>query len=220
MTQTITTDLPALTTSASNAIVLWGSDRMCAACGGTLVEESDCPITTFCGSCLAVDLAPTHATLAALAWAKANGHEVDTMRISEWTHEDHDAPPIPIPGRYWSVTLDVPQACMVECPLFVVQQADGQMQVVPDNFAICRDTDTCERYIVTDANGVRCCPEHGPVTAWDMPLAFYTDEDGPELHANDAADFARYGTVQWFDDYNEKVQEADDEEGEPTNGAD
>src|SRR6185312_11332068 len=91
MAQILTTELPALTTKSSGVLSLI-DDSVCATCGGDLVMDSDNPTVTFCGKCYAVDLAPTRATLAAAAWAKAAGHEVDEISVSEWTDEGNETP--------------------------------------------------------------------------------------------------------------------------------
>jgi len=203
MAQILTTDLPALATRPSGVLSLLLDDRKCVACGGDVISNGDeNPGIAVCGTCYAVDLAPIQATLAALVWAKAAGHEIDEINISEWTHEDYDPPPVPIPGRYWLVDLDtVEGVCAARCPVFVIQHADGSMQVVPDDFPTChyQDVPDCGKYILTDATGTRRCPEHGEVTAWNIPVSFYAD--GPDLLAEDTAAFAKHGTVQWFDDY-------------------
>lgn len=212
MSQSIITPLPALITKPSEAISLAFGD-VCATCGGDIIADQDTPLIAFCATCYAVDLAPVTATLAALAWAKTAGHRVDDFSMSEWTHEDdHDRPPVTIPGRYWYIILGIVQDVRsVSTPLYVVQQSDGSMQVVPDDFPTCRDQwlPKCDRYIVTDSDGMRHCPEHGSVTAWGIPISFYADE--PDLLAEDTAAYAQYGTVQWFDDYEDKVDDADDE---------
>jgi len=203
MAQILTTELPALTTKSSGVLSLI-DDSVCATCGGDLVMDSDNPTVTFCGKCYAVDLAPTRATLAAAAWAKAAGHEVDEISVSEWTDEGNETPPsLTMPGRYWYIDLSVVDGvCAARCPLYVIEQADGSMHVVPDDFPTCQHQESsCSSYILTDATGTRRCPEHGEVTAWNIPVSFYADEDGPATMAQDAADFARIGTVQWFDDY-------------------
>lgn len=214
MIQTITTDLAALGTKPNPNISLF-DDRVCATCGGGIIcESNDGPAIEFCGTCFAVDLAPVQATLAVLAWAKAAGHEVDEIEVSEWTDEGHEMPPdVATPGRHWYVDLGVVEGvCAARCPVFVIAQADGQMQVVPDDFPTCHNEggSACGCYITTDADGKRTCPEHGEVTAWNIPLSFYEDE--PDVLAEDTAAFATYGTVQWFDDYEDKVEAAEDED--------
>lgn len=208
MTQTITTDLAALATKPNPSISLF-DDRVCAACGGDLrVTNESAGSLTFCPACYTVDLSAVQVALAALTWARDAGHTVDELDATECTHEDYEAPPIPIPGCYWHVAMSVVDGpCVASCPLYVMQQPDGGMHVVPDDFPTCHNQDGyCAHYIVTGADGIRACPEHGEVTAWGIPTSFYADE--PDLLARDAADFARLGTVQWFDDYPEDAEEA------------
>ena len=212
MTQTITTDLAALATKPNDAISLIGDDDVCATCGHDLRVTGDgTAALSFCPDCYTVDLTSVQVTLAALAWARDAGHRVDELDATECTNEDDERPPgVIIPGRYWHVAMSVVDGpWSVSCPLYVVQQPDGGMQVVPDDFPTCRNQDGhCDHYLTTDDDGTRRCPEHGEVTAWGIPVSFYVDD--PDVLAQDAADFARLGTVQWFEDY----PEDDDEDGE------
>lgn len=203
MTQIITTDLAALTTAPNPSISLF-DDRVCAMCGNEMVMTNEhAGSLLFCATCYTVDLSAVQVALAALAWARDAGHAVDELDATECTHEDYEAPPIAITGRYWHVAMSVVDGpCVASCPLYVMQHADGSMQVVPDDFPTCRNQDGyCAHYLSRGDQGNLTCPEHGPVTAWGIPEEFYADD--PETLARDAADFARLGTVQWFDDYPE-----------------